>query len=70
MDFGSTQFAKPPASITEIWERQDFAKTPLSPWAHPWSPPPPGSQFAPHQCRVDPNPFKPITNRYCLRYKL
>ena len=68
MDFSSTQFAQPPASITEIWERQDLSKGVLSPWAQPWSPPPPGSQFAPTPWRVDTNPFKPVTNRYWLYY--
>lgn len=70
MDFGSTTFATPPANITAIWAGCDLSKTRLSAHAQPWSPPPPGSQFAPNPWRVDPNPFKPITNRYSLYYKL
>ena len=67
MDFGDTHFAPPPTNIKAIWERPDLSdKSVLSRWTHPWCPPPPGSDFAPYPRKIDPNPFKAITNRYCL----
>lgn len=68
MDFGEFRFTVPPTNIKAIWERPNPSGKPmlLSPWTHPWCPPPPGSEFAPYPRKIDPNPFKSITNRYCL----